>query len=55
MTDLFGLINLSHGLLTDTLISFFISTRSPHATPYIVPDVTLQNFTPLNLNTPYVC
>ncbi len=54
MTDKLGLINSSHGLLTDSIISFFISARAPHVIPYIIPDVTRQNFTPLDLNTPYM-
>ena len=49
--DLLGLINTSRCLLADSVISFFISTRTPHVTPYIIPDVTRQNFTPLDLNT----
>jgi hypothetical protein len=33
----------------NSVISFFISDQTLHTTPYIISDVTYQNFTPLNL------
>ena len=40
------------GLLMDSVISFFISVRTPYATLYIISDVTHQNFTTLKLYNP---
>ncbi len=39
-------------LLTDSVISFFISAQTLHTTPYIISDVIRENFTPLDLSTP---
>jgi hypothetical protein len=46
MTDYLGLINSCRALLTDSVIYFFISIRTPYATPYVTLNMTPQNFTP---------
>lgn len=40
------------GLLTDTVISFFISVRTPHAILYIILDMHAKTLHP-RLNTPH--